>query len=275
MDKKNKLMKCIGAILAAAVVTAVGGIASWYIPAGNMNDFEYSIVTLLFQGIVTAIGYILILVLLGRKDVLKLGNGKSFLTGAIVGFPMLGYTLFSLIQTVVIITKEHYKPNASPLFFVLYIVAIICNAGIGEELAHRGIIINFIRDVTGYKSRKGLIISMIVSSVIFGFGHLTNLFFYNDFVGVSGQCIFATGIGFYLAALYARSKNIWFNIILHVLWDLPSVLSELLDGTNHSVSELYDSNTTYILLSTIIEAIVFTLLGLFLIRKKKMPELTE
>ena len=63
MDKKNKLMKCIGAILAAAVVTAVGGIASWYIPAGNMNDFEYSIVTLLFQGIVTAIGYILILVL--------------------------------------------------------------------------------------------------------------------------------------------------------------------------------------------------------------------
>ena len=115
---------------------------------------------------------------------------------------------------------------------------------------------------------------MAVSSVVFGLGHLGNLEGNPDVVGTIGQVIYATGVGFYLAAIYARTKNIWFNVVLHFFVDISALLKTLFINNEVSISEVIGGDPFQVILRSVLIGVVFGSMGLFLIRKSKMPELS-
>jgi hypothetical protein len=162
----------------------------------------------------------------------------------------------------------------SPLVTVIFISGLFMGAGIGEELMYRGLIMSMIRGAAGYKSRKGLLIGMTVSSVAFGLTHLTNLFVTDDVIGTFGQVIYAIGVGFYLAAVYARTGNLWYNIVLHFSVDMASFIKSIFTSSDVTVSEILGGNQLGVIIISVIIGIVFFGMGLFIIRKSKMPELT-
>ena len=133
---------------------------------------------------------------------------------------------------------------------------------------------NFIRSAAGNNTCKALIAGMTVSSVCFGLVHLSNLQGTDDVIGTIGQVIYAIGIGFYLAAIYARTKNIWFNVILHFFVDIAALLKTLFVSSEVSISEVIGGDPVQVIIRSVLIGVIFGGMGLFLIRKSKMPELT-
>jgi len=83
-------------------------------------------------------------------------------------------------------------------------------AGFGEEMAYRGYVLNRLADLFG-KGQLGWGIGIVVSSVLFGLGHL-----YQGVVGVIETFVFGT----VMAGLYlAGKRNLWLPIFVHGLND--------------------------------------------------------
>ncbi len=74
---------------------------------------------------------------------------------------------------------------------------------LNEELFNRGVVFNYL------KNHYSVLVSIIYSSVIFMFLHLHPGLYLSSFV-----------LGVVLALVYARWKNIWYSIILHMLINL-------------------------------------------------------
>jgi membrane protease YdiL (CAAX protease family) len=97
----------------------------------------------------------------------------------------------------------------TPLFFA-GLAAVWVLAAFGEEMVHRGYLMNRVADLFG-RSRAAWVASWILVSVAFGFGHL--------YQGPSGV-IDSTITGFVLGGLYlARGRNLWPAILAHGLSD--------------------------------------------------------
>ena len=105
--------------------------------------------------------------------------------------------------------------------FVRICVTFLSKMGVGlaEDMIFRGVFFNVFKDRLG-GSRKGLFISMIVSSSIFGAIHLLNLTGNPQLIMATlAQVIYAVFIGCFFCVVYYRSKNIWSCVILHGLVD--------------------------------------------------------
>ena len=102
---------------------------------------------------------------------------------------------------------------------LLYFVSVM-SVGLFEEMLCRGMLFNAFRDRFG-DSKKGIYLSALLSSMLFGLFHLVNLVSYPDLViATIAQVIYATFFGFIFCVIYFRSKNILACIILHGLFDL-------------------------------------------------------
>jgi membrane protease YdiL (CAAX protease family) len=89
-------------------------------------------------------------------------------------------------------------------------------AAFGEEMIFRGYLMNRVADLVG-RTRTGWVISLLVSSSIFGLGH--------GYQGLAGVIDTAT-IGLLLGTLYLVSKrNLWVNIICHGVIDSISLIA--------------------------------------------------
>lgn len=89
-------------------------------------------------------------------------------------------------------------------------------AAFGEEMIFRGYLMNRVADIVG-RTRTGWVISLLLSSLIFGLGH--------GYQGVAGVIDTAT-IGLLLGTVYLVSKrNLWVNIICHGVIDSISLIA--------------------------------------------------
>ena len=109
--------------------------------------------------------------------------------------------------------------NVSPLETILYILTMFC-VGFLEEMIFRGFLFNaMVKD--GVKS------AIIVSSVTFGIGHITNL------INGSGaelipnilQVIYAISIGFMFVMVYYKTKSMIVCIGAHSIFNALSVFA--------------------------------------------------
>ena len=269
----KKWIKCIGAILCVGVVSTVSHFLANLIPQGNIGDTEYGVLVYFFASFLMAIGLITIICLFGRKDILTSAPKGSFKKGCVLGSVLIGYGIYFLISNLVSCIRDQGTPAMPPIFIIIYIVGLFLGAGIGEEFIFRGIFMNFIRRAAGEDTRKGLIIGMAVSSFFFGLVHLANLQGNPDVIGTLGQVVYAMGVGFYLAAIYARTKNIWFNVLLHLFIDVAALLKTMFVNNEVSISEVIGGSPLMVIMRSLLIFAVFLGMGLFYIRKSKMPEL--
>lgn len=233
------------------------GLSAARVDVMQLDDYMLSSVQELV-GVATAL---FLLWRTGRLGVLR-QRGMGFFGGLLVGmYPLviIGYNL--TIRLMLLPVGQPLRP-AGLIFWFLFCFVLV---GMAEELLFRGVIAQTLLEHYG-TARSGVWKACLVSGLLFGAGHLTNLFSSAAF-GVLMQCAFSFALGCLLAAIYFRSGNIWVPIFLHALMDITSMLYGGLYGTQ-SVSEAVSGYDATMLLSVAIYLIPTA----FLLRKKKIGE---
>ena len=98
--------------------------------------------------------------------------------------------------------------------------------GYCEETLFRGFVLKALLRYFGEESRTSVLISLLLSGLIFGISHISNVF--ENGVTLSGalyQAAVTAAHGVYLGAIFYRTKkNMWFNAILHGIYDLVGII---------------------------------------------------
>ena len=137
--------------------------------------------------------------------------------------------------------------------------------GVAEEFIFRGVIAQTLLEHFG-TSRAGVWKACLLSGVLFGAAHLTNILSSAPF-GVLMQCVFAASLGTLFAAIYFRTGNLWVTVFLHGAMDISSMLIGGLYGTT-TVADAVSGYDASMLLSVLLYLIPTAVL----LRKKKLPE---
>ena len=224
----------------------------------TMDTYLYSTL----QELAGAAVMVLVLKKTGRAGILfRLGSG--FFNGLLVGmYPLvlIGYSFFASLM--------FQRPENTPLLPLGRILTFLLSmmmVGVAEEFAFRGVIAQTLLEHYG-TSRGGIWKACIVSGLLFGAAHLTNILGSAPF-GVLMQCLFAAALGTLFAAIYFRTGNIWVTVFLHGMMDISSMLIGGLYGT----TTLAESVSGYDL-SMLYSVALYLIPMAFLLRKKKLPE---
>lgn len=164
------------------------------------------------------------------------------------------------------------KASGASIYDVISLMIYCILIGLFEEFMCRGWIQNELIERYS-KTREQAILSIILSSLIFGGMHISNIWIGGQgVIETLSQVIQATGMGIYLGAVYYRTKNIWGNVFLHGFWDFAILLGEI-----NVIKTCSEGNTSeeYVVSQLIVACImlvIYTLLGLYVLRKSKLTE---
>ena len=214
------------------------------------------------QELVGVLVAVLFLARTGRTGLLH-RRGSGFFNGLLVGmYPLvfIGYTAFG---SLVLGRPENgvLQPAARICTFLVSMAMV----GVAEEFLFRGVVAETLLEHFG-TSRTGVWKACLLSGVLFGAAHLTNILGSAVF-GVLMQCVFAASLGTLFAAVYFRTGNIWVTVFLHGAMDITSMLIGGLYGTT-TVAEAVSGYDASMLLSVLLYLIPTA----FLLRRKKLPE---
>lgn len=184
---------------------------------------------------------------------------KSLFTFGIVGLiGSLGAFIFN-------ISEIDMKPTA---FAISGYLAMNLAIAFNEEVVFRGILLNTMQKVWDGQ-KKAVPKAVLLSSMLFGMKHITNLITYpNQIVTTSAQIVFAGMAGIYLAAVYVRSQNIWVVIVIHFLEDAAVTIMELFStqAVNNSTADIA---ITQALLMVLIQ-IPYVFVGIRMLKDNKV-----
>lgn len=270
-EKKMNIGVCAGLV----IVSFVLWIVSEYIGAAIGGSFLKNLTEYQMMSLAAVIKIILLgvlLVIAGKKYIFT-KNISKFGKGLLVGLFSIGYSFFSLGTMLGMAaynkTELHLSSNS-----VWFTAAMFLSAGICEELLFRGCIMNFIRDAAGRNTKKGLFISIIISSILFGSIHFLNLGIAPTKI-VIYQVIMASFAGFYFGAVYARTDCLWVGIFLHFLNDFCVMFTTGFMGGSQIGESIGDSMANVNPAGAVVNFFLQVGIGLFLLRKKKIHECFE
>ena len=178
-----------------------------------INKYGVDLVTELFYALA-----ILIVMLLFHNSYVFTTKKEKFSSGIKLALPMVIITIINFIQNFSEIRETGSFQLINVLVFCLFI-------GIAEEFLCRGWLQNeFIERYSD--SKKSVILSIVLSSLVFGLMHITNLTVQTPFETLL-QIINATALGMLLGSVYYKTKNIWSLIFLHSTYDAAIFLGEM------------------------------------------------
>lgn len=262
LRKKHPIGYCVGA---EVIFLGVMMIVSFILTLGivlfcdDLSGVEEYLLTALQElaGVVVAV------VLLKKTGELELlwRRGSGFLNGLLVGmYPIviIGNSAFSkLLDAPDDPLREGWR--IACFFIGMSLV------GVAEEFLFRAVIGQTLLEHFG-TTQAGIWKACIVSGLLFGAAHLTNLLASEPF-GVLMQCVFAASLGTLLTAVYYRTGNIWVTVFIHAAMDIASMLTGGLYGTENVVDTVsgYDA-------SMLFSVVIYLVPTFFLLRKKKLGE---
>lgn len=153
---------------------------------------------------------------------------------------------------------------------IVYFFIVTLAIEIYEELLCRGLLFHSFESYFG-DTKKGIYLSAILSSFVFGIMHLTNLIWSPSLIITTiCQVIYATFVGFLFCVIYYRSKNLISCILLHGIFDFTAYFwfafsDKLFQQTmdSNSVDISIGNGVLLILLSS-----TFVISGIFQLRKE-------
>ncbi|MDO4199764.1 MAG: type II CAAX endopeptidase family protein [Clostridia bacterium] len=205
---------------------------------------------------------ILILKKLGKINILK-DKGKGFWRGIFIGsIPLVFITFFIAYD---ILVAEDIRLQSWEV--IMSIIFQCFSVGVLEEIYFRGIIFNVIDDYFGHKNACDIWKTVVLSGFLFGFAHLDFFKGMSGFLSSIGQFIGCIAIGILFGAVYMRYRNIYSLMFVHALYDIVGIWQRFIVGNigSYQVSNL--------LIIAIIQFIMYILVVVFLLRKKKMAEI--
>lgn len=176
----------------------------------------------------------------------KLGLNKNGLRDGLKKYSIAGITVGIMSAIAFYIGLKPFDSN--PTIWKVLIEGIIYYVGVAvvEELYVRGLLLNLIEKLC-HKKKNSTIIAIILSSVIFGLGHIFGVLGQSIFIIIT-KVIWTIAMGLYFGAIYKKTNNLWLPIILHFIINvcaLPYCFTTI--STYPNVS-LYIILPTYLLL---------------------------
>ena len=178
------------------------------------------------------------------------------------------FGLVGLICAVMAFVFSYNTPDTTPsvstvLGFIFYNLAI----AISEEFLFRGAI--FTQMLDSWKDRKGFIwMAIITSSVLFGLRHFLNLVTApNVILSTIGQVLFTFMAGFYLCAVYLRTRNIWVCVIIHFFEDFFTGFWTIV-STTAAAAQAVDGTAANMLLLVGVH-LVYIIFGVLMLKDRK------
>ena len=246
----------LGSLFLSSLVLTVALVAAGADFSG-LDEYLLSLV----QELVGAGAAWLLLRRTGRQGLLG-RRGSGFWNGLLVGMYPLAFICYSIYSALIF---ERPDTPLLPAGRILSFLACMAMVGVAEEFLFRGVIAETLLEHFG-TSRGGIWKACLLSGVLFGCAHLTNLFTSAP-LGVLMQCVFATSLGVLYGAIYFRTGNLWVTVFLHGGMDILSMLMGGLYGTE-TVAES-GSGYDITMLSSVL---VYLIPAAFLLRKKKIGE---
>lgn len=234
-------------------------IASGLMESAFSSKYGNELVYEIFYGIV-----VLIVLLLFNNSYIFTNKKEKMGKGIILAIPLLAFSIISLIQSIGYIEEFSFP------IFINIIVFSIC-VGVTEEFLCRGWIQNeFIERYSNDK--KSVLLSILLSSLIFGFMHIVNALGNQGLFETLLQIMNATSIGFLFGCIYYKTKNIWTVIFLHSFYDFTLLLSDMntIKDCTYSVPTFITSITDFISISILIG--IWLLTSLLIIDKTNYPD---
>lgn len=186
------------------------------------------------------------------------GLGKGLVIG---GY----YLVVGVVSAAATLAGYEGSYTLRPWYEILAFVICMLLVGAAEELLFRGTLAELLLRHFG-RTKNGIIKSVIVSGILFGCAHLTNLGGAQT-AGVLVQCVLAGMMGMTFAAIYFRSGNLWVTVLLHAFIDLCALCTTgLFAGSVADVVSGYQP-------VQLIGVAYYVILLLVLLRKKKMNQM--
>ena len=230
------------------------------------NPRDYGIEQVLSYLIPIVFTFTILLLLKGIKEV---GFRKSNIwKGLYLGWFFLAAGVILFVSSYIGVDKTTLS---SPSFGkLLAFTCVVFFVGVFEEVLCRGIILNTMINQWGH-TKNGIIKSIIFSSLLFGLAHLINLIA-NPILIIAtfSQIVYAFLHGILYASVYVRCRNLWAVIILHAVYDWLALGLYIFTP----VQDVIVSKDTSIesALMNILLSIPYALIGLYLVRKKKVKD---
>lgn len=198
-------------------------IREWGVERLNLTDgiLQYFKTATVFN-FIFGMMFILVIYLLGDIKKIGLFNKKGFLKGLFLGLPMIFLIIYYLLGYYNIWNYCMHSFEISGIFIViLHILSI----SFFEEIEFRAVLyLGLLKH--GSKRRREIVTAAIISSVLFGVGHVSNGF--ENHIQAILFVINATILGLFWSSIFIKVKNIWSVIFLHALADfvveLPCVI---------------------------------------------------
>lgn len=139
--------------------------------------------------------------------------------------------------------------------------------GLYEEVTCRGVVLSNMM-YQWRNAKNPIMMSLLASSIAFGLIHLVNLF---STVGPTLiQVGYATGLGIFFGAVYLHTRNLWGPVVVHALIDISAKIFVTEDPVAGIASLAVPPEQ---MLVGIAVFIVFTAIGLYLVRPAKHEEI--
>ena len=231
-------------------------------------NFPVSILISDYNAITGPIGMVLSVVIM--MGVYKLWFRPEF-EGMLKGDLPLGFLLglIELIYVVVTFAVSMmfgYELNIKPLTSVIIFSSL--GAGLGEEFIFRGVLISTL--MRQWKDQNKFRSAAVLSGIVFGLIHATNVFAGADPLRTLLQVIGAVGIGVIFTAVYLRSGSILPCMFYHTLHDIIAIAgeSEVTETGIITASKINMGDGANLLMSLVLAAI-----ALWLLRPEKNEEM--
>lgn len=180
------------------------------------------------QFVVEVIWFLLLIpvILIFKNKYIFTQKRENIFKSLLIAWPLVIYSMIAMIRSLLQIKISNING-----YEVVALLLLTLTIGLFEEIMCRGWIQNEFIERFG-KDRKGVIFSIVISGVIFGIMHITNLFFGQDLFTTLTQILSASIMGISFGAVYYKTKNIWAVIILHGLWDFAVLFASINAATS-------------------------------------------
>ncbi len=167
-------------------------------------------------------------------------SNKSELKSSKYKVALVPMIIFILVKVTLLVFLLCNQTNHNlGLYKLFYNFVWALGIGISEEVLCRGLLLNILKNGE-YKTQKSFAFAVIISSLVFSLGHISNLFYGNTISSVCVQSIYSFIIGAYFAILYLYSGSIVLVVSLHSLYDFVGfTINDISFNNSSGLSALY------------------------------------
>jgi len=162
--------------------------------------------------------------------------------------------------------------TSQPILILLF-AGVALSIGFGEEVMGRGVVLNMMLQKWG-DTKRGIFLAVVISSALFGIGHLFNLITGRlPLLANLTQIGYSFAFGMTFAACFLRNNSIWPVIVMHAAIDFAGGLRHIAVGGGETIAGA--NNTLADAVVSLLISLPLILYSLFILRKVLPMEVND